>query len=99
MPTSEGAVTVAEFADVTVETVPAETISRVNGKPSLTLQVMPAQGANVVDISHGVNAELDRLAPILDAEFVTIFDQAPTSSSRSTTSPSRAGSVCSSRCS
>ncbi|WP_029260774.1 MULTISPECIES: efflux RND transporter permease subunit [unclassified Microbacterium] len=77
VPTSEGAVTVAEFADVTVETVPAETISRVNGKPSLTLQVMPAQGANVVDISHGVNAELDRLAPILDAEFVTIFDQAP----------------------
>lgn len=77
VPTSEGAVTVAEFADVTVETVPAETISRVNGKPSLTLQVMPAQGANVVDISHGVHAELDRLAPILDAEFVTIFDQAP----------------------
>src|SRR5690606_10374006 len=37
----------------------------------------PAQGANIVDISHGVNAELDRLAPTMHAEFVTIFDQAP----------------------
>ncbi|MGH3691055.1 MAG: efflux RND transporter permease subunit [Microbacterium sp.] len=77
VPTPDGAVAVADFADVTVEKVPAQTISRVNGKPSLTLQVIPSQGANVVDISHGVNAELDRLAPILDAEFVTIFDQAP----------------------
>lgn len=77
VPTTEGAVTVADFADVALETVPATTISRVNGNPSLTLQVIPSQGANVVDISHGVNAELDRLAPILDADFVTIFDQAP----------------------
>ncbi|MGO4489122.1 efflux RND transporter permease subunit [Microbacterium sp. 2RAF4] len=77
VPTPDGAVAVADFADVSIETVPAQTISRVNGKPSLTLQVIPSQGANVVDVSHGVNAELDRLAPILDAEFVTIFDQAP----------------------
>lgn len=77
VPTPDGAVAVSDFADVSIETVPAQTISRVNGKPSLTLQVIPSQGANVVDISHGVNAELDRLAPILDAEFVTIFDQAP----------------------
>ena len=77
VPTPDGAVTVADFADVAIETVPAQTISRVNGKPSLTLQVTPTQGANVVDISHGVNAELDRLAPTLDAEFVTLFDQAP----------------------
>ncbi|WP_314476779.1 efflux RND transporter permease subunit [uncultured Microbacterium sp.] len=77
VPTPEGAVTVAEFADVSIETVPAQTISRVNGNPSLTLQIIPSQGANVVDISHGVNAELDRLAPIVKAEFVTIFDQAP----------------------
>ena len=77
VPTPDGAVAVADFADVTVETVPATTVSRVNGNPSLTLQVIPTQGANIVDISHGVNAELDRLAPLVDAEFVTIFDQAP----------------------
>ncbi|MBK0418665.1 efflux RND transporter permease subunit [Leucobacter sp. CSA1] len=76
-PVEEGSVLLSDFADVAVETVPADTISRVNGKPALTLQVFPASGANVVDISHAVNAELDRLAPQLKAEFVTIFDQAP----------------------
>ncbi|QZY50759.1 efflux RND transporter permease subunit [Leucobacter tenebrionis] len=67
----------SDFADVSTETVPADSISRVNGKPALTLQVFPAQGANVIDISHAVTAELDRLAPELGGEFVTIFDQAP----------------------
>ncbi len=75
---SEGEVVrVSDFADVHLETVPQGSISRVNGKSALTLQIMPAQGANVVDISHGVNAELDRLAPTLHADFVTVFDQAP----------------------
>ncbi|QIM15641.1 MMPL family transporter [Leucobacter insecticola] len=72
-----GVVRVSDFADVNLETVPTTEISRVNGKPALTLQVIPAPGANVVDISHAVNAELDRLAPGLHAEFATIFDQAP----------------------
>ena len=75
--TADGAVLVSDFADVTQETVPAETVSRVNGKPALTLQITPSRGANVVELSHGVTAELDRLAPSLKAEFVPIFDQAP----------------------
>lgn len=75
--TADGVVRIGDFADVHLEAVPQGAISRVNGKAALTLQVMPAQGANVVDISHGVNAELDRLAPLLHAEFVPIFDQAP----------------------
>ena len=73
----DGVVRVSDFADITIESVPTESISRVNGKPALTLQVMPAQGANVVEISHAVNAELDRVAPTLKAEFVALFDQAP----------------------
>ncbi|MFD5598684.1 efflux RND transporter permease subunit [Leucobacter sp. NPDC058333] len=77
VPTADGVVLISDFADVKNEKVPATTISRVNGNPSLTLQITPAQGANVVDISHAVNAELDRLGPTIDAEFVTIFDQAP----------------------
>ncbi|MBK0421936.1 efflux RND transporter permease subunit [Leucobacter sp. CSA2] len=77
VPTADGAVLLSDFADVTNETVPATTISRVNGKDALTLQVTPNRGANVVDISHGVHAELDRLAPGLKADFVPIFDQAP----------------------
>ena len=77
VPTADGVARISDFADVTTETVPSQTISRVNGNPSLTLQITPSQGANVVDISHAVNAELDRLAPTLHADFVTIFDQAP----------------------
>ncbi len=70
---------IGDVAKMSIETDEAKLlcISRVNGNPSLTLQVIPSQGANVVDISHGVNAERDRLAPIVKAEFVTIFDQAP----------------------
>ncbi|MFV0435409.1 MAG: efflux RND transporter permease subunit [Leucobacter sp.] len=70
-------VRIKDFADVKLEAVPATSISRVNGKPALTLQVFPAQGANVIDISHAVTAELDRVAPSLKAEFVALFDQAP----------------------
>lgn len=77
VPVQDGAVRISDFADVTTETVPASAISRVNGNPALTLQITPSQGANVVEISHAVNAELDRLAPGLKAEFVTLFDQAP----------------------
>ncbi|QIK63498.1 efflux RND transporter permease subunit [Leucobacter viscericola] len=77
IPVENGVVRISDFADVRTETVPATPISRVNGLPAMTLQVMPAQGANVVDISHGVTAELDRLAPGLNAKFVTLFDQAP----------------------
>ena len=72
-----GVVRVSDFADVRTEAIPADTISRVNGKPALTLTITPSQGANVVQISHAVTAELDRQAPGLKAEFVTIFDQAP----------------------
>lgn len=75
--TEDGVVRVSDFADVRTEAIPAQTISRVNGNPALTLQIMPARGANVVQISHAVTAELDRQAPGLKAEFVTIFDQAP----------------------
>ncbi|UOQ59257.1 efflux RND transporter permease subunit [Leucobacter rhizosphaerae] len=72
-----GVVRISDFADVTTETVPSASISRVNGQPALTLQIIPAQGANVVDISHAVTAELDAIAPSLQADFVTLFDQAP----------------------
>ncbi|WP_205858678.1 efflux RND transporter permease subunit [Plantibacter sp. M259] len=75
--TEAAIVALKEFADVHVEKLPTGSLSRVNGKPSLTITVSPAQGANVVQISHVVNAELDRLAPSLKAEFVTLFDQAP----------------------
>ncbi|WP_427870007.1 efflux RND transporter permease subunit [Leucobacter luti] len=77
IPTADGVALISDFADVKLEQIEAESLSRVNGKPALTLQILPARGANVVDLSHAVNAELDRIAPSLKAEFVPIFDQAP----------------------
>ena len=75
--TERGVVRLADFADVHAEAEPAGSLSRVNGSPALTLTVMPASGANVVEISHGVQQQLDELAPGLHATFVTVFDQAP----------------------
>lgn len=77
VPTETGLVLLHEFADVKAEKLPVGSISRVNGKPSLTLSVTAAQGANVVQISHAVSSKLTELAPGLKAEFVTLFDQAP----------------------
>jgi len=74
---TEGAVQIQDVADVTLKPQPAGSLSRVNGKAALTIQVMPALGANAVEISHGVTAILDRYSDSLKAEFVPIFDQAP----------------------
>ncbi|MFK4730934.1 efflux RND transporter permease subunit [Agromyces mediolanus] len=73
----EGSVRVGDVADVSLQSVAATSISRVNGKPALTIQITPGSGANVVDISHGVMAQLDDFSESLGAEFVTLFDQAP----------------------
>ena len=73
----QGAVQIQDVADVTLKPEPAGSLSRVNGKAALTIQVMPALGSNAVEISHGVTAILDRYSDSLKAEFLPIFDQAP----------------------
>ncbi|MFF1539976.1 efflux RND transporter permease subunit [Microbacterium sp. NPDC058269] len=77
VPIASGTVPLRDFADVKAEKIPVGSLSRVNGKPSLTMTVTIAPGANVVQVSHAVTAELTRLAPELKAEFTTLFDQAP----------------------
>ncbi|MDI6024044.1 efflux RND transporter permease subunit [Leucobacter sp. UT-8R-CII-1-4] len=77
VPAENGLVLLKEFADVKAEKLPVGSISRVNGKPSLTLSVTAAQGANIVQISNAVSEKLAELAPGLKAEFVTLFDPAP----------------------
>ncbi|WZH35821.1 MAG: efflux RND transporter permease subunit [Microbacterium enclense] len=77
VPTADGAVLVSDFADVSVETVPATTIARMNGRTMQTLKIFPTNDANLVDLSHAVNGELDRVAPGLGAQFVAVLDKAP----------------------
>ncbi len=65
----------------TVKEQPVETtsISRVNGRPALTLSVTKEAGANTVSVANGVAEALPELEQQLGggAEFATVFDQAP----------------------
>ena len=71
-------ITVDEVADVAIEANPETSISRVNGKPAVTLAVTKVSNANTVEVSHAVQQVLDDSAPSLDGATLTvIFDQAP----------------------
>ncbi len=53
-------------------------ISRVDGKPAITIAVTKLPSANTVDVSKGVLAELPGLEKTLGgATFTVVFDQAP----------------------
>lgn len=73
-PTTIGAVaTVAETDD------PITSLSRVDGKPALTIAVTKLPSANTVVVSHAVNALIPELEKKLgsDAKITVVFDQAP----------------------
>jgi HAE1 family hydrophobic/amphiphilic exporter-1 len=71
--------TVGDVATVQVVEVPATSITRTNGKPSLGLSITALPDSNVVSISEGVIDTLDALEGNLgdDASLVIVFDQAP----------------------
>jgi HAE1 family hydrophobic/amphiphilic exporter-1 len=74
-----GVVTIGDVATVTQGPAPITTMSRVNGKPAITISVSKLPAANTVDVSHAVNAALPGLAESLghNATFTVVFDQAP----------------------
>ncbi len=74
-----GIVTIGDVSTVELNTAPVTTISRVNGKPALTIAVTKLPAANTVDVSHAVNAVLPDLQSSLgnSATFTVVFDQAP----------------------
>ncbi|GAA4284663.1 efflux RND transporter permease subunit [Brevibacterium daeguense] len=76
---ADGPVLVRDVADVELREAEATSISRTDGKPSLTLSVTKKPDANTVDVSHGVTAALPQIEQALggDVEFSTVFDQAP----------------------
>lgn len=70
--------TIADVAAVSRELNPETNISRVNGKPALTIAVTKLSSANTVDVSHAVQAVIEELESTLGgAELTIIFDQAP----------------------
>ena len=76
---TDGPVLLSQVADVVIEPVTSTSISRVNGKPSLTLMVTKTAEGNTVTAASGVRALLPELEKSLGngAKFSTVFDQSP----------------------
>ncbi|WP_298228680.1 efflux RND transporter permease subunit [Gryllotalpicola sp.] len=79
IPGSAKAPTVGDVATVKLDTDPTTSLSRVNGKPALTIGITKLPSANTVDVSNGVKALLPKLQAELPAgtQLTVVFDQAP----------------------
>jgi HAE1 family hydrophobic/amphiphilic exporter-1 len=76
---TDGPVKLSDLATVKEQPVATTSISRVDGRTSLTLQVTKTPDANTVTVAHGIADQLTDLEHALgnNAKFVTVFDQAP----------------------
>jgi HAE1 family hydrophobic/amphiphilic exporter-1 len=72
-------VTIADVAEVEKNLDPVTSVSRVNGKPALTIAVTKLPSANTVEVSKGVRDILPQMTDKLgaDAKVTVVFDQAP----------------------
>ncbi|WP_066522481.1 efflux RND transporter permease subunit [Curtobacterium ammoniigenes] len=71
--------TIGQVASVRLTESPATSISRVNGKPALTIAITKTQSANTVDVSNTVRAALPGIEAKVQGSphFTVVFDQAP----------------------
>ncbi|MCW3158300.1 efflux RND transporter permease subunit [Micropruina sonneratiae] len=76
---TDGPVKLSELATVSEQPVETTSISRVDGRTSLTLSLTKTPDANTVTVSHAIAERLPELERLLgnNASFVTVFDQAP----------------------
>ena len=76
---TDGPVRLGDLATVKEQPVETTSISRVDGRTSLTLSVTKSPDANTVTVAHDIAASLPALEQSLgsNATFVTVFDQAP----------------------
>ncbi|HOA85907.1 MAG: efflux RND transporter permease subunit [Microbacteriaceae bacterium] len=73
-----GLVTIADVAAVEQTLAPVTSISRVDGKPAVTIAITKLPAANTVDVSKGVLAVLPELeTAVPGVSFTVVFDQAP----------------------
>ena len=72
-------VKLSEVADVKQQPKPATSVSRTDGRASLTLSISKTADANTVAVADAVKAELPDIEAQLGqgARFTTVFDQAP----------------------
>ncbi|MBG6059619.1 multidrug efflux pump subunit AcrB [Cryobacterium sp. MP_M5] len=73
-----GPARIGDVATVTLGPNPVSSISRVDGKPALTIAVTKVPAANTVDVSKAVRAILPKLeGAVAGTTFTVVFDQAP----------------------
>jgi HAE1 family hydrophobic/amphiphilic exporter-1 len=73
-----GVYTIADVATVALTDDPITSISRVDGKPALTIAITKLPAANTVEVSNAVQDMLPQFKTALDgATFTVVFDQAP----------------------
>jgi multidrug efflux pump subunit AcrB len=77
--TSNATTTIGDVATVKLTESPATSISRVNGKPALTVAITKTQEANTVDVSRAVQAALPGIESKVQGnpKFTVVYDQAP----------------------
>ena len=76
--TENGPVRLSDVADVRLGPGVSSSISRTNGKPSISVSVVKEADANTVEVSNGVREALDNLAALPpDIELVIVSDQGP----------------------
>lgn len=75
----DGPLKLSEVAEIKQVPAPVESISRTNGKESLTLAVTKTPDANTVDVANAVHDALPKLQDKVrgNPEFTTVFDQSP----------------------
>ncbi len=68
-----------DVSTVELTTADVESVSRTDGRESITMLIIPTTGANFVELSDGVTTILDRAAASIGSatEFTVVFDQAP----------------------
>jgi hydrophobe/amphiphile efflux-1 (HAE1) family protein len=65
---ANGPVYLEQVADIVDGEKEAESHSRINGQPGLTIQVLKVQDANIVDVGKGAKAAAKALAKVLPAD-------------------------------
>ncbi len=72
---ANGPVYLDQVADIVDGEKEADSLSRINGQPGLTIQVLKVQDANIVDVGNGAKAAAKALAKVLppDVELKVVY--------------------------
>lgn len=78
-PTTSTAANLSDVAEVTVSDDPATSITRVNGQPAVSIQIVATKDADLVTLSEEINSRLADIEQRLGdgAKIVVASDQAP----------------------